>query len=222
MSKKTFISYLLNPKNWWLPLSLIFGVSMVGLIMIGIHTYTEAPPIPTYITSGKKTVFSKEDILKGQAVFQKYALMEYGSMFGDGANRGPDYTAEALHYVTGYMNNYYQLDIGDISNAALLRKGIAEQVKAEIKANHYNSGDNSVILSDAQVFATGELVKLYIQKFTDASSPGAFKPAGYLTNTEEIKNLTAFFFWGAWVCGVERPGETYSYTHNWPYDLYWG
>ena len=179
MSKKTFISYLLNPKNWWLPLSLIFGVSMVGLIMIGIHTYTEAPPIPTYITSGKKTVFSKEDILKGQAVFQKYALMEYGSMFGDGANRGPDYTAEALHYVTGYMNNYYQLDIGDISNAALLRKGIAEQVKAEIKANHYNSGDNSVILSDAQVFATGELVKLYIQKFTDASSPGPFKTAGY-------------------------------------------
>lgn len=218
MSKKTFISYLLNPKNWWLPLSLIFGVSMVGLIMIGVHTYTEAPPIPSYISADKKTVFSKEDILKGQAVFQKYALMEYGSMFGDGTNRGPDYTAEALHYVTGYMNSYYQSDAGDIPNAALLRKGIAEQVKDEIKANHYNSGDNSVILSDAQVFATGELVKLYIQKFTDASSPGAFKPAGYLTNTEEIKNLTAFFFWGAWVCGVERPGETYSYTHNWPYD----
>lgn len=86
MSKKTFISYLLNPKNWWLPLSLIFGVSMVGLIMIGVHTYTEAPPIPSYISADKKTVFSKEDILKGQAVFQKYALMEYGSMFGDGTN----------------------------------------------------------------------------------------------------------------------------------------
>ncbi|HEY0749649.1 MAG TPA: cbb3-type cytochrome c oxidase subunit I, partial [Chitinophagaceae bacterium] len=30
--------------------------------------------------------------------------------------------------------------------------------------------------------------------------------------------MTAFFFWGSWVCGVERPGEHYSYTHNWPYD----
>src|SRR5690606_9793808 len=28
----------------------------------------------------------------------------------------------------------------------------------------------------------------------------------------------AFFFWGGWVCGVNRPGKTYSYTHNWPYD----
>lgn len=48
--------------------------------------------------------------------------------------------------------------------------------------------------------------------------PGAFKPTGYITNTSEIKSLTAFFFWGAWVCGVERPGEHYSSTHNWPYD----
>ena len=74
------------------------------------------------------------------------------------------------------------------------------------------------MLSDAQAFAAGELVKYYNQKFTDPSSPGAFKPAGYITDADEIKSLTAFFFWGAWVCGVERPGEHYSYTHNWPYD----
>ena len=49
-------------------------------------------------------------------------------------------------------------------------------------------------------------------------SKGAFKPAGYITDSVEIKSLTAFIFWGSWVCGVERPGENYSYTHNWPYD----
>ena len=43
--------------------------------------------------------FSKEDVLDGQAVFQKYALMGYGSMFGDGANRGPDYTAEGIMFL---------------------------------------------------------------------------------------------------------------------------
>lgn len=30
--------------------------------------------------------------------------------------------------------------------------------------------------------------------------------------------LTAFLFWGGWVCGTERPGHGYTYTQNWPYD----
>lgn len=218
MAKNNFISYLLNPKNWWLPLLVIFIISIAGITMIGVHTYTEAPPIPSYVSSKNETVFSKEDVLDGQAVFQKYALMEYGSMFGDGANRGPDYTAEALHYVSKYMNDYYQSKLKAEENSDLLKKGITEQVKLEIKNNHYSKEKNSVTLSDAQVFAVAELVKYYNQKFTNPSSPGAFKPSGYITDANEIKSLTAFFFWGSWVCGVERPGEHYSYTHNWPYD----
>lgn len=218
MAKKSFISYLLTPRNWWLPLLIIFIVSITGVTMIGVHTYTEAPPIASYVSSKDETVFSKEDVLKGQAIFQKYALMEYGSMFGDGANRGPDYTAEALHLVSKYMNVYYQSKLASGDNNDLLKKGVAEQVKTEIKSNRYNKGNNKVTLSDAQSFAATEMIKYYDQKFTDPSFSGAFKPAGYITNHDEIKSLTAFFFWGAWVCGVERPGEKYSYTHNWPFD----
>lgn len=218
MAKKNFISYLLNPKNWWLPLLIIFTVSIAGLTMIGIHTYTEAPPIPDYVSQKGEVIFSKEDVLKGQAVFQQYALMEYGSMFGDGALRGPDFTAEALHHISQYMNDYYQSKLKTDANLDLLKKGVAEQVKSEIKDNRFNDDNNSVSLTEAQLFGAGELVKYYTQKFTDPLFSGAFKPAGYITNTSEIKSLTAFFFWGAWVCGVERPGEHYSYTHNWPYD----
>ena len=76
-------------------------------------------------------------VFNGQAVFQKYALMEYGSMFGDGANRGPDFTAEALHQVTRSMNHYYQSKLKTDSNTSLLEKGIAEQVKSEIKTNRF-------------------------------------------------------------------------------------
>ncbi|MBI3720684.1 MAG: cbb3-type cytochrome c oxidase subunit I [Sphingobacteriales bacterium] len=218
MAKTNFIGYLLNPKNWWLPLLIIFIISIAGVTTIGVHTYTEAPPIPSYVSSKNEIIFSKEDILKGQAVFQKYALMEYGSMFGDGANRGPDFTAEALHQVSQYMNAYYQLQLKTEANNDLLKKGITEQVRAEIKTNRYNNTNNTVTLTDAQTFAINELVKYYNQKFTDASFSGAFKPAGYITNNDEIKSLTAFFFWGSWVCGAERPGQQYSYTHNWPFD----
>lgn len=218
MAKNNFITYLLNPKNWWLPLLIIFTVSIAGVTMIGIHTYTEAPPIPDYVSQKGEVVFSKEEILKGQAVFQQYALMEYGSMFGDGANRGPDYTAEALHQVSIYMNDYYLSKLKGEVNEELLKKGAVEQVKAEIKANRFDEDNNRVVLSDAQLFGTTELVKYYIKTFTDPSFQGAMKPAGYITSTSDIRSLSAFFFWGAWVCGVERPGEQYSYTHNWPFD----
>ncbi len=123
MAKKNFISFLLNPKNWWLPLLVIFVVSAAGVVMIGVHTYTEAPPIPSYVSEKNETVFTKDDILEGQAVFQKYALMKYGSMFGDGANRGPDFTAEALHQLSVNMNNYYQSQLKADANADLLKKG---------------------------------------------------------------------------------------------------
>ncbi|MBI3235009.1 MAG: cbb3-type cytochrome c oxidase subunit I [Bacteroidetes bacterium] len=211
-------NYLHNPKNWWLPLLLIFVISVAGVTVIGIHTYTEAPPIPLYYSSNNKVVFTKDDILKGQAVFQKYALMEYGSMFGDGAYRGPDFTSEALHNVSVYMNEYYRAQAKTGLGTELIKKGISEQVKTEIKTNLYSEKNNSVLLSDAQEFATKQLTIYYTKKFTDPTFAGAFKAGDYISNDEEIRCLTAFFFWGSWVCGVERPGEKYSFTHNWPYD----
>lgn len=217
MPKRNFINYLLNPKNWWLPLLVIFIISISGVLMIGIHTYTEAPPIPTYISEKNEQVFTKEKILEGQGVFQKYALMNYGSMFGDGANRGPDFTAEALHQLALYMNEYYAAQLQGSGND-LMQRGISEKVKSEIKTNRYNKESDQVILSDAQVYAVKKLVKFYKDKFLDPLSPGSFKPALYIKDEDELESLASFFFWGAWVCGAERPGEKYSYTHNWPYD----
>src|SRR5678815_136724 len=152
MAKKNFITFLLNPKNWWLPLLVIFTISIVGVTMIGVHTYSEAPPIPTYVNAKNEVVFSKEDVLNGQSIFLRYALMEYGSMFGDGANRGPDYTAEALHQVAEEMNIYYQSQIKSYTHSDLIKKGISEQVKTEIKNNTYNETVNKVTLSDGQAF----------------------------------------------------------------------
>lgn len=219
MRRQTFTEFLLNPKNWWLPLLIIFTVSISGVIMIGTHTYTEAPPIPDFITRDGKVIVSKEDILKGQHVFQKYALMEYGSMFGDGAYRGPDYTAEALHKTVEFMSEYYsKSSITNGVDPTLQQYGISEFVKKEIKTNTYTPAINSVSLSDAQAFAVNELANYYKGVFIDPNSKQAFKPSGYLTNENEIRELSAFFFWGSWVCGVERPGKNYSYTHNWPFD----
>lgn len=218
MSKTNFISYLLNPKNWWAPLIIIFSVSITGVSMIGIHTYTEAPPIPDYVSEKGEIIVSSSDILKGQAVFQKYALMEYGSMFGDGANRGSDYTAEALHLMSEYMNDYYKSRLNTGDNSEFTIKGAQELVRLEIKTNSYQKNTNSVTLTESQIIALSSLQEYYRNVFTNPKFPGSFKPEGYIKDESDIKFLTTFFFWGAWVCGTERPGERYSYTHNWPFD----
>ncbi|MBK6997963.1 MAG: hypothetical protein IPH31_24915 [Lewinellaceae bacterium] len=101
------ISYLMNTKNWWQPLLFILIISVAGVGLIGYQTYVDAPPMTGFKSPSGETLIDKTTIERGQIVFHKYALMEYGSFFGDGAQRGPDFTAEALHQITVYMNEYY-------------------------------------------------------------------------------------------------------------------
>ncbi len=44
-----------------------------------------------------RTISTADVINRGEEVFHLRGLMQYGSFLGDGAERGPDYTAKALH-----------------------------------------------------------------------------------------------------------------------------
>lgn len=216
-TEPSFLTYLMKPKNWRLPFLLIFAVSISGLIYIGYQTYNEAPPIPDYVDASGKVIISKQDILAGQEVFHRYALMEYGSMFGDGALRGPDFTAQTLHTMAESIKEFYRIE-STTEPSPLEIAGIEELVKSEIKLNKYDPATNQTLLSPAQVFATDEVNGFYQKVFLDPEFYEAFKPTGYISDPAEITQLSKFFYWGAWVCSVSRPGETYSYTHNWPFD----
>lgn len=211
--KRGFIHFIMNPKKWWIPLTFIFAVSFTGVGLIGFETYYEAPPIPSFINETGESVFAAEEILAGQAVFQQKALMDYGSMFGDGANRGPDFTAQALHQITTYLNEYYG-NQPDLSKLEFL--AVSELVKKELKENNYQKLSNTVKLTSAQEYASERLMQFYESYFQNSGQHSL--KSGYINSSVEIKQLTAFFYWGAWVCSAERPGKTYSYTHNWPYD----
>ncbi|KHE91457.1 MAG: hypothetical protein SCABRO_02778, partial [Candidatus Scalindua brodae] len=210
--------------NWWKYLLAVLVVGASGVTFMGISTYKDAPPKPDYISPSGVEIIQKDAVERGQLIFQKYALMEYGSMFGDGAARGPDFTAEALHRVAVEMNDLYgkQIAGGNIDELSQIEKdGISVRVKRELKTNRYDGERNIVVLTEGQVYAAERLVEYYSSKFK-GDHKEAFKPAGYITDDAELKDLSAFFFWGAWVCAVERPGGDSSYTHNWPFDEYAG
>ena len=215
------MSYFMNTKNWWNPLLFILVISAAGVGMIGYQTYNDAPPMTGFRTPAGEVVVSKTTIEQGQKVFHKYALMEYGSFFGDGAQRGPDFTAESLHQITESMYLFqaerFKKENGrDASD--MESKIIREYIKKELKQNRYDSRENIVDLTEAQAYALTQLKVYYTDMFIDNNPEGSFPPKNYITSRAEIQDLSAFFFWGAWVCAVERPGSNFSYTHNWPFD----
>jgi nitric oxide reductase subunit B len=218
---KKSIDYLMNTKNWWGPLVFILVISLAGVGMIGYQTYNEAPPMTGFQTSTGEALIDQATIVRGQIVFHKYALMEYGSFFGDGAQRGPDFTAEALHLIHVNMNEYHQGEFEKANGRAATeneKKIINEEVKSQLKENTYNEKDNIVILNDAYVFAINKLKNHYLNLFTGNDPNSNFSLKNYITDKQEVEDLSSFFFWGAWVCVTERPGESFSYTHNWPFD----
>ena len=213
------IDYLMNTKNWWGPLTFILIISVLGVGLIGYQTYNDAPPMSGFKNQSSQTIISQNDIERGQEVFHKYALMEYGSFFGDGAQRGPDFTAEALHQINLAMVDYYKnQSIKKTTLDELELFTLNEKVKRELKSNKFDESDQKVLLSEAYIYAHQKLIEYYSKRFIDNENSEGNQPKNYITNPNEIRDLSSFFFWGAWVCVTQRPGSTFSYTHNWPYD----
>lgn len=204
-------------RKWWLPIAIVLISGLAGVVFMGIRTYQDAPPIPNFADTTGNIIASQESILEGQLAFQKYALMNYGSMFGDGAGRGPDFTADALHRVAKSMIEYYggsmKVNSLDPDNLASLEN----RVKRELRNNTYSAASNTVTLTDGQCRALDSLCEHY-RGFFAGKGNESMHPVAYISDEQQIRNLTNFFFWGAWVCSAMRPGHDYSYTHNWPYD----
>lgn len=203
--------YVMHRRRWWVPLSLVLSIGVASMLYMGVRTYDDAPPIADFVDEKGRTQVAADAIVRGQAVFLKYGLMNYGSFFGDGAGRGPDFTADALHGVAIALRDHYASRDGVDADSALAT------AQRTIRRNRYDESTNTVRIDDAQAYAARELQRLVLARFRgEGREP--FHPAGWISDEGELRDLAAFFFWGAWVCGTERPGHDYTYTHNWPYD----
>jgi nitric oxide reductase subunit B len=186
---------------------------LIGFTVLGILAYIvyrDQPPLPASVAAGGKTLFTRNDVLDGMNVFQKYGLMEYGSVYGHGAYLGPDYTAEYLHKTAEFLVKEYQgKSVGGLS--------ARERVAAELHENNYNAAEDQLRWSEARG-AAHRVMEEYYQSIFFASQSQAGAQAEWISNPDDIRKLTAFFAWTAWTATANRPGHNYSYTNNWPPD----
>lgn len=71
-SKNSSISYFMNTKNWWQPLTFILIISLLGVGMIGYQTYVGTPPMSGFSDENGEIIIGQKDIVQGQEVFHKY------------------------------------------------------------------------------------------------------------------------------------------------------
>jgi nitric oxide reductase subunit B len=229
------LRWLDQRKHWWKVFFAIFTISVAVVGYIGYKTYEFAPPVCDFVDEGGRTVFTGQDIIRGQQAFLRHGLMEYGSFLGDGGMRGPDFTAESLNLTARWMNEYRDAQWEEkIPEAHIRRVVVQSLVQQELKENRHDvdyqrrrgapdgpQAPGAVVLTDAQAHAFELLTRYYGEKFGQGgrlAGNETFRPADYITDPQTIRQLSAFFFWGSWFSAAQRPGFTYSYTHNWPYD----
>lgn len=194
---------------WFQIAVLTFGLGFTVLISLAYLLHSEQPPIPRKTVAGGQVLFTGDDVVKGQNVFQKYGLMEYGSIFGHGAYLGPDFTAQYLHAAALADRDFY---------ARRKFPGLPAAVppaEEEFKKNRYNPSTGALEFTGGQQYAFEKLTQFYRSFFADPSRQSMLKRPAIL-DPQEIHALVSYFAWSAWVAAANRPGLDYSYTNNWP------
>ncbi|WP_223593400.1 nitric-oxide reductase large subunit [Neobacillus bataviensis] len=207
-------------------------LSFTVLLAGGYWIFKEQAPRPLEVTNENgEVLFTKASIMGGQAVFQKYGLMDYGTVLGHGSYMGPDYTAEALKIYTEGMQDYKANEKYGKTYASIAadeKTIIKNKVIKEMRKNRYDSSKETMKLTAAQVFGLEKVRAYYKLVFTKGDGWGLKanlikesdlpkSDRSYVAKGDQITQISDFFFWTAWLSSTVRQGDKITYTNNWPY-----
>jgi len=213
-------------KLWW-GLATLLATTFAVLLWMGGEIHRQQPPMPVSVVSADGTVlYTQADIETGRSVWQSIGGQQLGSIWGHGALVAPDWSADFLHReASAWLDLRAQHAFGK----AYAELPVGEQAKLQaeftpdIRHNGYDPATGVLTVSAEQATAMTQVAAHYESLFADDPATAALRETYAMKNTtvdtpEHRRQLTAFFFWSAWACVTNRPGETVSYTSNWPYD----
>ncbi|WP_457639291.1 nitric-oxide reductase large subunit [Persephonella sp.] len=226
-------------KKWFL----IFVLSTIAAV--GLFTYLtvvqikDVPPIPQEVR-GTQTLYTYDDIVQGKAYFQKYVVMDHGTLLGNGAYMGPDYTAWILHEKIVNLQNIYAQEKYGRNYADL-----TDEERAQIDYLVTMDVRQKSILKENVTQLTPQMEQAWLkvkEKLVEYLVKGNPQYAwiGGLVKPEEAEKMAAFIDWTTLVAVTPRPsakpeedvtvikslGEPMNvfknlnlhptYTNNWP------
>lgn len=210
-------------KKLWIALLLVVGLSFAVLLFYGTQIYQKAPPVPEQVVDDAGNVlFTKSDIHDGQNVWQSIGGQEVGSVWGHGAYVAPDWTADYLHREAQYLLNKWAG--GDFNSQSEEQKASLEKrLQAFLRKNTYNESTKTLTIAAERVEAFEHVKAHYTSLFMNDPALDKLRsdyaiPKNAIKDEVRMEKMAQFFFWASWACVTERPGETITYTHNWPND----
>ncbi len=213
-------------RRLWLILAAAMFIMFAVLLYFGREIYQQAPPIPSsFNTTNGDVVYTRDDIERGQNVWQSLGGMQQGSIWGHGGYLAPDWSADWLHREALALLDIISDRDALISHAPIVNELDLHKVtlRAELRENTYNPQSDIATLSVDRAQAISEVAAHYQglfegrEEYLELRRDYAF-PLHQAVSTENSHALSAFFFWSAWSAVTNRPDDDVSYTSNWPHD----
>jgi len=180
----------------------IVAAFLLNLVVMGAgawFAYQEAPPIPEEVVGPDgETIATGETVQDGKAAFQQYGLMNHGSILGNGAYYGEDYTAETLDLKTEHMREYYaqeEYGAGYDSLSSSERAAVDQTVRDDLDGAH--DGSDTVQYSAAEAYAHEQVRETYVERYHEGDRDRGV-PVGMIESTEEAEDFADFALWTAW------------------------
>jgi nitric oxide reductase subunit B len=206
-------------RRLWIAFAAVIILSFAVLGWTGVRIYQEAPPIPERIvTSAAETLLGPGDILDGQNVWQSMGGMEVGSVWGHGSYVAPDWTADWLHRESVYILDAWAGGAGAYAALPPERQAaLQSRLQEMMRANTYDAATGTLTVDPVRAEAFEANFAHYADVFARGRDEYAI-PAGALTDATRARQLAAFFFWTSWAASTNRPGDSVTYTSNWPHE----
>ena len=221
-------AHLFTLKRLWLILAVSMFVMFGTLLWFGREIYHAAPPIPERVqTTQGQTLYTLDDIQRGQNVWQAMGGMQQGSIWGHGGYLAPDWSADWLHREASALLDIRARAEGSSSFASLtLREQAADEaeLRIDMRRNTYDPATGTVTVTPERAAAIA-VVQNHFRDLYQARTPEAQKlrvdyafPVHTRLSDADAHAVAAFYFWTSWAASTERPGKTITYTSNWPHE----
>src|SRR5262245_5804937 len=197
----------------------IFAFSFAILGWVGSEIYRQKPPIPVeVVATDGRTMVTGAEVSDGQNVWQAMGGMEVGSIWGHGSYVAPDWTADYLHREALFiLDGWAKAESASSYNAlgSEQQASLRQRLQDTLRKNTYDAQTGRITIDPVRAQAFEENLKYYSGIFTNGNENFAIQRNAQSDPTK-LRQLTAFFFWTSWAAVTNRPGQTITYTSNFP------